>query len=129
MDKSEKVKFWIQSAEDDWQVANHLMEKRDYPYALFLGQLSVEKLLKAIYAGRLDENPPYTHRLVYLADKIQLGLTDEQMDDLETITDFNIEARYPDEKFSFKKKCTQEFAEKYHKKIERMRKWLLRQIP
>ena len=50
MDKSERVKSWIQSAEDDWQVANHLMEKRDYPYALFLGQLSVEKILKAICA-------------------------------------------------------------------------------
>lgn len=32
--------------------------------------------------------------------------TDEQLEILETITDFHKEARYPNEKFSFKKKCT-----------------------
>ncbi|MBE7444604.1 MAG: HEPN domain-containing protein [Planctomycetia bacterium] len=47
---------------------------------------------------------------------------------LETVTDFNIEARYPDEKFSFKKKCTRDFAERYLIKIKEMKEWLLRQI-
>jgi len=32
-------------------------------------------------------------------------LTEERLELLETITDFNIEARYSDEKFSFKKSC------------------------
>ncbi|RPJ00465.1 MAG: HEPN domain-containing protein, partial [Deltaproteobacteria bacterium] len=70
-------------------------------------------MLKAIYANQHDETPPYTHRLVYIAEKIPLDLTEEQIELLETITDFNIEARYPDEKFSFKKRCTKEFAEEW----------------
>jgi hypothetical protein len=31
------------------------------------------------------------------------------------VTDFNLEARYPDIKFSFYQKCTREFTEKYFK--------------
>ena len=78
MTKEERVRYWLESAEDDWKVANHLFEKGDYP--------------------------------------------------LETITDFNLEARYPDERFSFKRKCTREFTETYLHKIEEIRRWLLQKI-
>ncbi|MEW6419497.1 MAG: HEPN domain-containing protein [Nitrospirota bacterium] len=128
VDKKRSIQYWIESAEDDWRVSTHLFEKGDYSYSLFFGHLTIEKILKAIYVDRLNENPPYTHRLVYLAERLSLDLTEEQLGLLETITDFNIEARYPDEKFSFKKRCTKDFTEKYLKKIEEIRKWLLEQI-
>jgi HEPN domain-containing protein len=96
---------------------------------LFLGHLTIEKILKAIYVDRLHDTPPYTHRLIHLAEKTSLKLTDEMTELLETVTDFNLEARYPDEKFSFKKKCTKHFTENYLKKIEVLRKWLLKLIP
>lgn len=70
----------------------------------------------------------HTHRLVHLVEKIALELTEEQLELFETITDFNMEARYPDEKFSFKKRCTKDFAEKYLRKIEEIRRWLLKKI-
>lgn len=65
---------------------------------------------------------------MYLAEKIPLNLTEEQLELLETITDFNMEVRYPDEKFSFKKKSTKDFTEKYLRKIEEVKEWLLKQI-
>jgi len=126
--KEDRIKYWLESANDDWKVAEHLFEKRDYPYSLFFGHLTIEKILKAIYVDKLNENPPYTHRLVHLAEKISLGLTEEQLELLETITDFNMEARYPDEKFSFKKRCTKNFSKKYLRKIEELKKWLLKKI-
>lgn len=125
MDKKEKVAYCLQSAEDDWEVAKHLFEKGDYSYSLFFGHLTIEKTLKAIYVESLNENPPYIHRLTYLAEKVSLQLSEEQLELLETITDFNLEARYPDEKFSFKKKCTKKFTEKYLRKIEEIKKWPL----
>ena len=128
MTKEERVQFWVESANDDWNVAQHLFEKGDYPYALFFGHLTIEKILKGIYVDKFNENPPYTHRLVYLAEKIGIDLTEDQLELLETITDFNLEARYPDERFSFKKKCTQEFTQTYLHKIEEMRKWLSQKI-
>jgi HEPN domain-containing protein len=128
LDKKQTIQYWLESAEDDWKVSNHLFEKGDYPYSLFFGHLTIEKILKAIYVDRLNESPPYTHRLVYLAEKISLNPTVEQLELLETITDFNMEARYPDEKFSFKKRCTKDFTEKYLRDIQVIREWLLKQI-
>ena len=128
MGKQEKVRYWITSAEHDWRVAGHLFEKKDYPYALFFGHLTIEKLLKAILVKRFDEPPPFTHGLVSLAEKADLAMSEQQIELLEIITDFNLEARYPDEKFSFYRKCTHQFAKDYLGKIEEIRKWLLIQI-
>ena len=128
MDKQEKINYWIKSAENDWRVAGHLFEKEDYPYALFFGHLTIEKLLKAIYVNKFDEPPPYTHRLTYLAEKIELEISTERQELLEIITDFNLESRYPDEKFSFHKKCNKEFTQTNLKKIEEIREWLLQPI-
>jgi len=63
-----------------------------------------------------------------LAEKASLKLSEEKLRLLETVTDFNMEARYPDEKFSFKRKCTKKFTQKYLTEIEVMRKWLVKQI-
>lgn len=128
MDKQGKINYWIKSAENDWRVAGHLFEKEDYPYALFFGHLTIEKLLKAIYVNKFDEPPPYTHRLTYLAEKIELEISTERQELLEIITDFNLESRYPDEKFSFHKKCNKEFTQTNLKKIEEIREWLLQPI-
>lgn len=128
MSKREFTEYWLKSAREDWKVARHLFEKGDYSYALFFGHLVIEKTLKAIYADKFDDTPPYTHRLVYLAEKISLELNPEQLELLEVVTDFNLEARYPDEKFSFKKRCTEEFTQKYLKKIDEIRKWLVKKI-
>ena len=128
MDKQEKINYWIKSAENDWRVAGHLFEKEDYPYALFFGHLTIEKLLKAIFVNKFDESPPYTHRLTYLAEKAGLDISPKRLEILEIITDFNLEARYPDEKFSFHKKCNKEFTQTNLKKIEEIREWLLQPI-
>jgi hypothetical protein len=72
--------------------------------------------------------PSITHRLTYLAEKIGLELSPERQELLEIITDFNLEARYPDEKFSFHKKCTKKFTETSLEKIEEIKEWLLEHI-
>lgn len=128
MKKKQRVQYWLESAKDDWRVAKHLFERRDYPHSLFFGHLTVEKILKAIYVNKLNESPPYAHRLVHLAERLSLKMTEERLSLLETITDFNMEARYPDEKFSFKKRCTKDFTDKYLRKIGEIRKWLLKEI-
>lgn len=128
MNRQQKINYWLESAANDWRVAGHLFEKGDYPYALFFGHLTVEKLLKAVFAGKFDEPPPFTHRLTYLAEKAGMELSPEMMELFEIVTDFNLEARYPDEKFSFYKKCTEEFTAANLKKIEETKEWLLQQI-
>jgi HEPN domain-containing protein len=128
MSREEKIMYWLKSAENDWGVANHLFEKGDYPYALFFGHLTLEKMLKAIYIKKTDDSPPLTHRLIFLAQKAELPASPEQFELLEIVTDFNLEARYPDERFSFFQKCTAQFTKDYMSKIEEFQKWLLLQI-
>lgn len=89
------VKYWLNSAKDDWKAANHLFEKKDYSYSLFFAHLTTEKILKALYVAEHKKTPPYTHRFVYLAEKISVSLSEEQLSLLEIVTDFNMEARYP----------------------------------
>jgi len=128
MSNDEKAHYWLTSAEQDWKVARHLFEKRDYPYALFFGHLTVEKVLKALVVARTGNQPPMTHRLMLLVEKAGLALSEEQSELLEAVTDFNLEARYPDEKFSFRRQCTRGFTESYLKKIGELRRWLRRQV-
>lgn len=128
MNREEKIKYWLTSAENDWVVANHLIDKGDYPYALFFGHLTLEKILKAIYIKQTDDSPPLTHRLVFLAQKVEIPASPEQFELLEIVTDFNLEAGYPDERFSFFQKCTAQFTKDYMSKIEEFKKWLLLQI-
>jgi HEPN domain-containing protein len=126
--KKERVAYWLSSADFDWKVCRHLLEKRDYSYALFFAHLTVEKTLKALVAARSDQSPPMTHRLLRLAELAGLDLDAARMELLEAVTDFNLEARYPDESFSFRKKCTPKFTKAYIVKIRGLRTWLRRQL-
>jgi HEPN domain-containing protein len=128
-DKMEKaVLFWKVSAERDFVTMNNLMASRDYHWALFIGHLVIEKYLKALSVQNNDEQVLFTHDLLRLARKAKLELTDEQEDWLDTITSFNINARYDDYKQQFYKLCTREFAEIWIARIEELRKWLIRQL-
>jgi HEPN domain-containing protein len=122
--KEEMIAYWRKSAEADLVVAEHLFEKGDYHYCLFIGHLVLEKALKALYVKRKDLKIPYKHSLPLLAQKAGLELCEEQETFLEEVTDFNIEARYPDIKFSFFKRCTKEFTEDYFKRIKEFYQWL-----
>lgn len=128
MQTTDKISYWINSAENDWLVAGHLLEKGDNAYALFFGHLTLEKYLKAVFVKIKEDTPPLTHRLVYLAEKCELALSEDQMELLEAVTDFNLEARYPDEKFSFQKKCTKVFTTQYLNQIEEMKQWLQKML-
>ncbi len=55
-----------------------------------------------------------------LAQKLELN--EEMLELLEEVSDFNLEARYPDQKFSFHKKYTMSFTKKKIYEIERVKK-------
>ncbi|MBE6082488.1 HEPN domain-containing protein [Sporanaerobacter sp. PP17-6a] len=65
------------------------------------------------------------HDLLRLAEIVKLETTEEQRDTLNIITTFNINARYPDYKQSFYKKCDYKFTTANIKKIKELRAWLL----
>jgi len=66
-DIDKTVKYWLEGAEYDLDVANALHEKKKYPYALFIGHLALEKLLKSLVVKTTKEHAPRTHSLSLLA--------------------------------------------------------------
>jgi HEPN domain-containing protein len=128
MKKDEIIKYWLKSADADLKVMNSLLKNRHYAWALFLGHLVTEKLLKAVYVKNIGMDVPYIHNLVRIAEESKLELTEEQKDFLAEVTTFNIKARYSDYKGRFHRKATKKFTECYITKIKEFRKWLLKKI-
>ncbi len=62
----------------------HLFQKGDNTWALFIGHIVLEKLLKAWYVKQKENTPPFIHDLVRLSEKGNLHLDDEQKDILDT---------------------------------------------
>lgn len=71
-----------------------------------------------------DITPPKTHNLVKLAQLTELDFDDETLSLLDEINEFNIEARYPDTKFSLYKKCDKDFSKYYYLKIKELFIWI-----
>lgn len=123
------VIYWSEEAREALQVADHLYEKNDYSYALFFGHLAIEKILKALYVSRKNEQAPPIHNLVRLAEVAGLAMDSQRKESLIRITTFNLEARYPDENRSFRKKCTEEFTRLELARIKEVFQWLNNMIP
>lgn len=68
--------------------------------------------------------PPFMHDLVRLAEKGHLPLTEEQKDVLDTISTFNLRARYDDYRREFYRKCTRSFTQKWILEIKGLRVWI-----
>ncbi|MFA4922770.1 MAG: HEPN domain-containing protein [Ignavibacteriaceae bacterium] len=106
-------------------MANEIVVKNERKhFALFLGHLSLEKMLKALFVKLFDVTPPYKHDLYLLAEKCKLSLNEQVISDLKIINEFTIQARYPDYKNDFYKKCTIEFVETELKRIGKLRLWI-----
>lgn len=128
MDKIDLISYWENTSDNDYETMKHLFSAGDYQWALFIGHIVIEKLLKACYVKNKDDKVLYTHDLLRLARAADLDIDNKIADDLDFITTFNISARYPDYKNAFYKKCTREFTETNIEKIEGIRIWLKRII-
>lgn len=127
MTKEELIKFWETSSDKDFKTMENLFASKDYHWALFIGHLVLEKLLKAVYVKNVSNTPAFIHDLSRLAEHAKLNLTEEQKDFLDLVTTFNIKARYPDYKKKFYNKCTKEFTTKNIEKIKEFRLWIKKQ--
>ncbi|HQH39559.1 MAG TPA: HEPN domain-containing protein [Anaerolineae bacterium] len=128
-DAEQIISYWLTEAQESLQVAEHLVEKRDYSYALFFGHLAVEKILKAIHAAKRQEHAPPIHNLLRLAKIAGLEPNEMQAEALLTITAFNIEARYPDLKRAFRQQCTPEYTQRQLASIKEIFVWLRSLLP
>ncbi len=101
-----------------------LFATKNLHWSLFMGHLVIEKLLKAHYSKVTGGFPPMLHDLRRLAELGGLKLDQEHIINLDTITRFNINARYDNYRQSFYKLCTEEFTKEWIVKIGSTREWI-----
>ena len=122
--KEKLIQYWVESADDDLETMEAMYDSKRYTWALFVGHLMMEKLLKAYYVKVNNEFPPYIHNLLRLAEKCNLELNEDEKLFFTTVTAFNINARYDDYKKNFYKRCTFEFTTYWLDKLKAKRQWI-----
>ncbi len=115
---------WIKSSDNNFDEMLDFCKIGRNNWALFIGHLCIEKLLKAYYVKVYHKHSMNLHNLTRIAETANLELTKEQKADFAMITTFNISARYDDYKQNFYKKCTPEFTDFWIEKIKNYRLWI-----
>jgi HEPN domain-containing protein len=124
----EIVQHWRDTSEKDYKTMQNLLKSGDYSWAMFLGHLVLEKLLKAHYVKNQRKHAFFTHDLLRLATNAGLKIDEDTEEWLDDISTFNINARYDSYKQDFYKLCTREFANLWSERIEKIRIWLIKEL-
>lgn len=98
MSDHDKITYWVELADYDFETAKALLDSKRYLYVGFMRHQVVEKMLKAVYVSIFNEIPPKTHDLRHLATKIGIyaELSEDMSDTLALLNPMNIDSRYPD---------------------------------
>lgn len=123
-DKDKTVSYWLGGAKYDLGVAGALFKVRKYPYALFMGHLALEKLLKAFVVKYTKKHAPFSHSLPYLAEASGETIPEGMRLKLREFMEFHFEARYPDGNQVFYKKCTKAYTQAKLREIKEVFRWL-----
>lgn len=118
------VSHWIETSEEDYQTMIKLYESKSFNWSLFLGHISIEKLLKAFFVKKFHKHAPFTHNLYRLSELCELEFSEDFADWLDKITSFNLNARYDDYKREFFLMCTEEYTSEWLGKIKIIRTWI-----
>ncbi|MBU1085607.1 MAG: HEPN domain-containing protein [Candidatus Beckwithbacteria bacterium] len=126
MTKQQAVNYWLKSAQKSSLVAKDNFKLKHYDWCLFFWHLTLEKTLKGLIV-LTDTTPPPSHDLHKLIQATKTQPNDLQLEELKVITNFNLEARYDDYKFTFYKKANQNYTKLWSKKSENIYLWLKKQ--
>ena len=54
---------WITTSDNDFSTMLNLYNSKDYHWALFVGHIVIERLIKAAVVKNTKDNAPFTHDL------------------------------------------------------------------
>ena len=95
-------------------------------YVAFMCHQAIEKTLKAYWCRTQTDDPPYTHNHKRLATGCGLyeQMNADQIDFIETVTNYNIEARYPEDKEELSRELTQQTCRDIIDKTKQLQQWI-----
>lgn len=115
---------WFAQADYDLGSAEAMFNSGRYIYTIFMCHLSIEKILKGLFAKKFEKDPPKIHDLIYLLKKIELELPCRHQDFLKTLNEVSVPTRYPDELEKLLKEYRQEEAQKLLNQTKELLLWL-----
>lgn len=115
---------WVITSDHDFDTMVNLFNSKDYHWSLFIGHIVIERLLKACVVRETGNHAPFIHDLTKLAGMSGFQFSEQQLDWLDTITTFKMNARYDSYKGAFYKKCTLEYTTEWIEKIKQLRSWI-----
>jgi len=128
LDIDKIFKHWVETSDEDFNTMLILFRSKSYHWALFMGHIAIEKLLKACFVKNKQNHAPFTHNLYRLAELCGLEISEEYAEWLFKITTFNLNARYDDYKKEFYIMCTVDFAKEWIEKIKNLQQWIKQQL-
>ncbi len=125
IDIIKQIQYWQKTAEEDIINSEILLNKGRIKEGLFFCHLTIEKILKAHFVKTNKEIAPKTHNLLWLREKANLNLSDEDDDFRGELMHWQLEGRYPE----YKPKIPNVFTiEKYFNKTKEMLKCLIKKL-
>ncbi|CDD33457.1 putative uncharacterized protein [Bacteroides sp. CAG:714] len=123
---NDKVTYWIEMSDYDFDTAKAMLETKRYLYVAFMCHQTIEKILKAYWSNVLEEPPLKIHSLSRLAEKSGLDkdMSEEQTDFIDELEPLNIEARYPSYKERLMKSLTADRCKKLIEQTDKLRIWI-----
>lgn len=126
MTREDKVRYWLDIADYDLDTAEAMHQTGRWLYVAFMCHQVIEKTLKAYWCGTLDDDPLYTHNHKRLATGCGLyeRMSDNQQRFLNRITNYNIEARYPEDKETLSRVLTKDFCRQIINETKQLQQWI-----
>ena len=128
MNIEEQISYWIDGAEHDLTVAEHLFDSGDFSWCLFAGHLVLEKMLKALYVRDNKEIPPKTHNLISLINQINCDLPKKAGIFLVKINSASIITRYPEDLEQIKKNYTEPIVKEIIAQTKEVLAWIKQKL-
>lgn len=123
---NDKVTYWMEMSDYDFDTANAMFITGRYLYVCFMCHQVIEKILKAYWSNVLEEPPLKIHSLSRLAEKSGLDkeMSDDQLDFIDELEPLNIEARYPSYKERLMRSLNTERCKELIRKTDDLRSWI-----
>ncbi len=113
MTEAEAIQSWKDSAAENLETAEELLKLGKRHHALFFLHLALEKILKGLYQYLKHQPSLYIHDLYKLAVEAGIEISEQERQELDEISTFNVAARYDIFKQRLYHKATEEFTEKW----------------
>src|SRR4030042_1895498 len=104
-----ETKYWLETAEYDFDTAKAMFRTRRYLYVIFMCHLCLEKMLKGFVAELTSSFPPRTHNLDFLVKLAGLKLPDKMEDFVFKLSAQSVPTRYPKDLKQFTRNQAQDY--------------------